>query len=421
MRKRYLLLLLPGSLLCAAVNVMAQDAPPASSLPPAAPESAKVTLGQATRYALAHNAQILAFQHSVAGARSNLSGQRSIINPTLQFSGLNNTVTSLNFRNPANYVLSGVIETSGRRAIRTEMARAQLAGAGADSRTAQLTVQHAVTAAYVSLQAANEAMQSELQAFADARRVSDLTEQQFKLGSAPETNSLNARIALEQEINNLRAVATTVEQGRALLDQAMGRDPSEPVDVVDPLDFAPVESTLPELLALALRSRPEIESAEASERALRATVRQQRSQFYPDVYAQTSARFDGAFFGVSAPLWDFGSIRGAVRKAHEDVEVQQSQTLQARQQVKLDVESAWLAMIQAQEQVVRSRDQIVPRAQTLFAKVEQGYRIGGNTILDLLSAQATLRTTRTDLNTTRANYRQARAQLERAAGAPLPR
>jgi outer membrane protein TolC len=48
-------------------------------------------------------------------------------------------------------------------------------------------------------------------------------------------------------------------------------------------------------------------------------------------------------------------------------------------------------------------------------------RLGGNTILDLLNAQATVRSTRNDYNTALAAYRQAIAQLERAIGASLVR
>ena len=67
--------------------------------------------------------------HAVAGAHNNLSSQSAILNPSFLFSGLNNTVTDLNFSNPSNYVISGIIETSGRRSIRTQIAKAQLEGA----------------------------------------------------------------------------------------------------------------------------------------------------------------------------------------------------------------------------------------------------------------------------------------------------
>lgn len=421
--RRLLTLYVLLTCLCCFVSICWGQAAPAQSpdLPPDVPVNQKLTLAQAVRIAMTDNPQRLASEHSVASARYNLSGQRSLLNPTVQFSGLNNTVSSLNFANPSNYVFYQTIETSGRQTIRTQVARAQLEGAVADANTTRLTVQQAVTAAYVSLQSANLTLQSELQAYADARRISELTEQQFNLGAAPETNSINARIALEQERNNLRAVRTTVEQARAALDQAMGQDPSMPVDAAEALEFKPVTPLLADLQELALRNRPEIQSSQATERALRATVKQQRSQYYPDLVFGSTARFDGLFMGVSAPLFDFGSIRGAIHKAHEDVKVQEAQTLQARQQVKLDVETAWLALNQAQAQVVRSRDEIVPRAQSLFTKIEQGYRLGGNTILDLLSAQATLRSSRNDLNTAIGAYRQAQAQLERAVGGPLPK
>lgn len=107
------------------VRAWAQEMPlPDPVPPPPVPAAQKVTLDQAILYALAHNPQRLASDHLAVGARDNLSGQSAFLNPNIQFSGLNNTVSSLNFRNPSNYVLSGILETSGRQAIRTHQARA---------------------------------------------------------------------------------------------------------------------------------------------------------------------------------------------------------------------------------------------------------------------------------------------------------
>jgi cobalt-zinc-cadmium efflux system outer membrane protein len=187
------------------------------------------------------------------------------------------------------------------------------------------------------------------------------------------------------------------------------------------LPFKPLTLSLTDLKARAVPGRPEIQSSEASERALREVVKQERALYYPDVYVQTSGRFDGIYAGVTLPIFDFGGIRNGIRKAKEDVKVQEAQTLQTRQQVQLDVETAWLNLNQTQAQALRSRDEIVPRAQTLYSKIEQGYRLGGNTILDLLNAQATVRSTRNDYNTAIGNYRQAIAQLERAIGGSIVR
>lgn len=390
-------------------------------LPPAVAEARRITLEQALEYGLTHSPQQQQATHTVAGARANLSGQRSPLNPNLNFAGVNNTVSSLNFRNPDNYTLSGALETSGRMAIRTHQARAQLEGAVADAQTARISVRQGIQAAYITLQAANLAMESERQALEDAQRISELTEQQAKLGSAPETNAINARIALDQERNNARLAATAVEQARAALNQQMGRSIDTPVDASEALTFTPLSLDLNQLEAQALRIRPEIASSESAVRALRSAVKMQRSQYYPDITYEVNGRFDGIYLGVSAPLLDFGSIRGAVRKAKEDVHVQEAQTEQARLQAQFDVRSAWLALQQSQSAVLMSRTEILPRAQSLYSKIEQGYRLGGNTILDLLAAQATLRSARNDLNAAIAAHRQALAALERAVGGPLPR
>src|SRR5579871_2072227 len=127
--------------------LMAQTGGPEA--PPPVPDGAKLTLTQAVDLALKQNPQILQATYQVASAHANLSSQRAPVNPTLSYSGLNNTVTTGNFGNPSNYALYATIETSGRQGLRTRQARAQLQGSQFDAETARLTVQQATAAAYI--------------------------------------------------------------------------------------------------------------------------------------------------------------------------------------------------------------------------------------------------------------------------------
>jgi cobalt-zinc-cadmium efflux system outer membrane protein len=102
------------------------------------------------------------------------------------------------------------------------------------------------------------------------------------------------------------------------------------------------------------------------------------------------------------------------------VHVQEAQEAQVRQQVLLDVQSAYLALQLARRTVETYHDGIVPRSEALLERTEQGYKLGASTILDLIDAQETYRTTITSYNSSIGDYRQAVAQLERAIGAPVP-
>jgi len=406
------------SLLIGALTSVAQTPPVTIATPQAVPAALKLTLAQAVELAEKQSPLMLQSTYQVASSRANLSSQRAPVNPTLGYSGINNTVGTGNFGNPENYALYGTIETSGRQGLRTRQAKAQLQGARFDAQTTRLTVRQATESVYVALQVANTNLASEQVAYIVANRLSNLTEQQFKLGAAPETNAIRARIALTQEEQNLLQAINNVNTSRANLNIQLGRSPDTPVDSADPLEYRPITVKLVDLQDLAMRSRPEIQSAEQARHALQAVVGLEHSQYFPDTILGTTLRFEEVQVGFVFPL-DLGSIRGAVSRARADVQAQEAQEAQVRLQVQSDVRSAYLALDLARRTVETYQDGIVPRSKSLLDRIERGYKLGASTILDLIDAQETYRTTVNSYNNALGDYRQAMYQVERAVGAPV--
>ena len=396
---------------------------PMPELPPEVPPAQRLTLAEALRIAGQNNPQLAASVHQVASAQANLFGQKQPLNPNLFVTGTTNTPSGLDPSDPTKYGVIYTVETSGRQRWRTGQARAQLQGIQADSVTTRLTVQQGTASAYADLQAANGNLRTELEAYATAKRLYDLTTKRVDLGDAPASNATRTRIALTQEEQNLFRAGSAVRQARAALNVELGRNPDLLIDAADPLAFTPLTLKLEDLQALALRSRPELRSAEANRRALDAVVKLQRSQYYPDLQLGANPRTLGdrqVQVSLALPLFDFGSIRGAVNKAKEDVKVQDAQIVQAQQQVRLDVQTAYIALTQSQRLVTSFQDGILPRTQTLLDQVQQGYALGASSILDVIDAQQTYRTARNDYNNALGDYRRALAQLQRALGAPIP-
>jgi cobalt-zinc-cadmium efflux system outer membrane protein len=385
---------------------------------PAVPQSQKITLDQAMQTAFQKNPLVQIAQHQVAGAKDNLYGQSKPLNPTISYAGVNNTVVTNDFGSSANYSVQATVETSGRLGLRTRQARAQLNATEADADTSRQTLRQSVASAYIDLQVADSALANEQSSYDTAQKLSDLTEKQFKLGAAPETNAIRAQVAVTQEEQNLIGAINTVRVARANLNIQMGLAPDEPVDAADPLDVTPVEINLKTLQEQSLQSRPEIRSAEANTNALKAAVGLERSQYYPDVIV--AGALDGTVgVGLSMPLFDFGGIRGSIGQAKEAVKAQEAQTEQVRQSVLLDDQTAYLSLIQAQKTLETFRSGILPRTESLLNKVEQGYALGASTILDLIDAQQTYRSVRNDYYAALGDYRRALAQIERAAGSPI--
>ncbi len=392
---------------------------------PVVASSAKITLEQAVQIAFKENAQIKASQFQVQAAAANLTGQRAPLNPMFNYGGLNNSVApfpTLNVNDPSNYGVTLTVETNGANQWRTSQASNQLRQARADALTASLNIRQAVTNAYVALQVANRGLEDEREAYADTLRIRDLTQKQFEAGSAPQTNAIRAEIALTQEAGNLLTQINAVKSARTNLNIALGRKPGEPIDSVETLDFNSIHPNVDELQTQATKMRPELRSAEYSRDALKASVGLQRSQYYPDLMLGTDLRIVRTgviLIGFTMPLFDFGSIHGAVKQAKKNVSAQEAQITLEQQQVRQDVESAYEALTVSQGTVEAYQSGLVPQAEALEKRIEKGYVLGGNTILDLLDAQSTLRAARIAYYGAIGNYRQALAQLERAVGTPI--
>ncbi|HLK58367.1 MAG TPA: TolC family protein [Chthonomonadaceae bacterium] len=400
---------------------LGQDVP-LPPLPPEVPPAERMTLVQAVDFGLKHSPQILASHYNAEGARANYVGQRSPANPTFNYSGLNNSVTSFDFANRANYSLYLPVETSGKLYWRSRQAQNQWRQSQADAQTTGLSVRQSVANAYIALQVANRGLQDEQEAYDTARRLRDLTLKQFQEGAVPQTNAIRAQVALTQEAGNLFQAITAVSEARAALNVQMGRDASTPIDAVESLAYTPIHPSLQALQTQALKSRPELISAEYTRQALAANVGLQRAAFYPDLLFGTDLQALGDSIwsvGFTIPL-DLGSIRGAVTQAQKSVKAQEAQQVQLRQSVQLDVQSAYDALTLAERTVEAYQSGVLPQSESLFQRIQQGYVLGGNTILDLIDAQNTLRTVRIAYYAAIGQYRQALAQMEHATGHPLP-
>jgi len=417
---RYWIIPLGLCLLLPARAAQAQGVGLAGEIPPTVAPSQALTLDQAEALAEQENIQIRQSGYQTGSARANLSSQRAPLNPTINYASLNNLVAPTNgFGTLNNYSAYVTLETNGAQRYRTNQARAQLQGAEADARTTRLSVRQAVADAYSDLQVASSALQNERDVYSLNGQFADLTRKQFQLGAAPESNAIQAGIALTQEQLNLSSAVNQVRVARVTLNVLLGRQPDTPVDASQPLGYnAVVIPKQARLLAQAIETRPEIRSASAGVSAAQAGVGLEKSQYFPNLTLARPLDVGPPQIGFILPL-DLGSIRGAINKGQQDVKVQQAQAAQARLGVAQDVEVGYLGLTQAQRAVALYQQGILPQSASLLSRVTQGYSLGASTILDVINAQQTYRTTRNSYYAAIGSYNHAVDQLNRAVGASV--
>lgn len=183
----------------------------------------------------------------------------------------------------------------------------------------------------------------------------------------------------------------------------------------------------------ALRTRPEILEAEASLAAARKGIVVARRSSLPGVsvsvgytYTPNATAFArpnvvAGVLGVSVPVFDGGLTRARVQEARADVALAETARRAAVDQVGVDVQQAYLALLQARDRVqVANVGLAQAREAARLAQVRYNagvsQQVGVSPILEISNSQTSLTQAETNQVNALYDYNTARAQLDRAIG-----
>ena len=222
-------------------------------------------------------------------------------------------------------------------------------------------------------------------------------------------------------------------------DQAAPKDPTgkpqvptPPVTnlVIDTLDLGPEFDAV---FQEALQNRPEILEEDAQISAARQGVRLARRSDLPALglslgytgspNAAGFTRTDqlAATLNVSVPIFDGGLARARVQEARADVATAQTNRRNAEDQVGLEVQQAYIALVQGRDRV-QVANVGLSQAREAFRLARVRYnagvsqQVGISPQLELINAQSTLAQAEANQVNAIYDYNVARAQLDKAAG-----
>lgn len=435
-----------------------------------APTSAQITaeepvfsVEELVALALENNPQPTIARANLEAARHRASSLKSLPNPILQivagFSGSDEA-------RDEEIILSQPLDVFGQRKAQRRVLEAQTRAAQAGStlvtRALIVEVKNAATALFAAQEAESLGIaQSEI-----AQQFLSAAKRRAELGDVPPVQAQRAELELlrvENELTNARAERLV---RRAVLNQLVGRAPETALRVAFPntalqtdLAFASNATnnstnlqpqlsveTAPPAPAVAASSqvgseaigntifsqrgslladlinRPDILSAQATLEAQRAQVNAINKQRLPQVelQARRSAVFGSGDVAlravITAPIFDFGSIKNEKRAAQAEVKAQESQIELLKTQAAAQVEQALIRIEQQRQAVARFQNGIVPQTLDLLRKTQIGFDAGASTYLEVLEAQRTLRAVQTEYLQALAGVRTSEAQLESALG-----
>ena len=386
---------------------------------------AALSRAQAIQFAMAHSPLLGASRERITAARGNLQSAKALppaeVNIGPSFGGDLGAVP----------LVSQTLEISGRRGARLGVARGELASTQREADTTRLDVIREVSRAYYDLAQAQQTFALFTDVAEIVQRTRDSVKLQVAKGTLPPQDLIKAETEVARaEADVARAQSEVTIRGISL-NFAIGTDLGSSLSTSEPLAFVVVSSDQAALLVQAADQRPELAAAESRILAAAENVLLQRADLRPDLSVsllQNTSVSSREFLssrsgriGVSLvfPLGDTGRIRGKVRQAEAQAREQEHLRDLTRLIVRRDVRTAFAQTNVTAALVVRYERDILSRADDLLKKAQFGYTHNATTLLEYLEAQRSHRDTHAEYLGILGDNARARAELERAVGAPV--
>ena len=253
-------------------------------------------------------------------------------------------------------------------------------------------------------------------------RIAGITEARLKAGDISELDTVQARTeagtAQEQLARFRHDLALADERLRLALGLSLPRPAIQVFASPAPSDAPP---PLESLIEKALASRPDLRAVELSIATATKRARWERSRMLW-LSAQLSSKEVGTNGlltgpGISAEIPIFHRNQGLIARAEADVEVATRQYLATKQRIAFEVAEARQQLLQAQEALTRTREQIVIPYNAGQALAEEQYKKGDVAYLFVLEQTRALIDAELRVVDFEAAVRRAQAQLERSVGA----
>ena len=411
-----------------------------SPAPAATPLASPLSLLEALRVAAERNPQITAAEQRAAAQEELLGKSRGaralnlrLTAEALRYGELPSSKKSL-IGPGDNDILFGV---GTSQLLFSELINGQVDAATANawsalqqSRRTRQEVAYQVVATYYEVQRALKRRELDEQMVAQMEAHLDLARGLFQTGKVAELDVLRAEVQLADGRQRLITSGNAVDISYQRLRNALGLEDAAPLQVealTSPLlpRWQPSECE-DDLLGRAYAQRPEMQAAQAQVARFQAERRQAAAGLKPQVQAvgnyyregtSLSLDYDNWYVGlsISLPLADGQATRHAVKASEALIKAAEADLQAVQQTVRLEVRDAWLSIREAAERLV-AMEAAIRQAQQALGIEEQGYKLGMNTMLDVLDTQTALMDAQYNYLDACFAYQSSQARLREATG-----
>jgi outer membrane protein TolC len=334
----------------------------------------------------------------------NKLGQASFTMEDFQLDALNNPDPYNNWN--TRFSVTQPVWTAGRISRHVEAAEhGQEAAAQQRKRTRQEVI-HQVVEAYTGAVVADRHMMVADESLKTAQAHVALVETMRDAGLVVDSDVLQARLRESEVAEMVIRAKTAIAIAHAAVNMTMGRDLDTPFSLPETIDVPEVpEDKLDDLIAEAMRSRPDLGGAGSQLAAAGKMVDAARAEYWPTIgFAGSFEMNDKDFIGAEGTNWTLvGALQWSIFDHARSAKVRQrtAQQLQAERSTKLleqhismQVREAFLERGAAEQRLEQARWSM-ELAEESMRIIENRYREGLTTLIELLDAETALTQART--------------------------
>lgn len=253
-----------------------------------------------------------------------------------------------------------------------------------------------------------------------------IAQDQYKFGTVTFNDVLQAEVSLADAEQRLIVAKTDSIDNRSALNKVLAL----PVSAATVLKDEKLETRpwrLEEATDAALKQRSDLKATTERIAQQEKVVTQTKSQYYPRIYTQAGMTWqqnqfmlhDTQWFGIFGMQWTLFSgldTRAQVAQARLKVNQFQEQRRDLDDQVRLDVQNAYLKVKQTADQI-RTTEKAVKQAEENLRLNEERYKEAVGTATEVIDADTLLIRTRVNYWTALYDHQMAKAELLWAMGA----
>ncbi len=258
----------------------------------------------------------------------------------------------------------------------------------------------------------------------------NMAKARYDLGSASLSDYLKAKVQLGNDSLNLITYANNVKLTEASLNSLLGIEINTALEIDAKLEYKKLESNLEDETRKALEKHPQIDKAKMGVNQAHSSLTMERSSNFPKIsfsgnYNWGDSEFPesrediknndswGIGIQVSLNIFDGFMTTSRVRSAKANLNVAKENLKQSKRELELEIKQAYL-LVEEAEQKIRLTDEALKSAEEDLKLTQEKYNLGAASILELLDANVSYKTAKSNQVQALYDYNLALAEYEKA-------